>query len=119
MASVKGHPILRDVIDLTCHNIETENYGDNSLDITGPDTLGKSFRSVTGEDIEYRDYPNGVRLLLHRSTPPCMAGIISANGRTLFHTKYPTYRKDCKWYNQSENYAKLWHEGRVFAIDEW
>lgn len=43
MACTAGHPILKIAIEKTIHNIKTQNYGINSLDVTGPQLLGRAF----------------------------------------------------------------------------
>jgi mannosyltransferase OCH1-like enzyme len=56
MAVTANHPILKIVIDLTIDNILNKRYNNNSLDITGPQTLGRAFNIFNGrpelEDIE-------------------------------------------------------------------
>ena len=43
MACTPKHPILKIVIDMTIDNILNKRYNENSLDITGPQTLGRAF----------------------------------------------------------------------------
>lgn len=43
IASVAGHPILKNCIDLTIYNIMNEIYGINFLDITGPQVCGRVY----------------------------------------------------------------------------
>jgi mannosyltransferase OCH1-like enzyme len=43
MACTPHHPILKIVIDMTIDNILNKRYNENSLDITGPQTLGRAF----------------------------------------------------------------------------
>lgn len=59
MAVTPGHPIVKRVIDLTIANILNRNYNNNSLDITGPQTLGRAFNLTIGKD-ELADIDPGV-----------------------------------------------------------
>ena len=43
MACTPEHPVLRIAIDMTIQNILNKRYGENSLDITGPQVLGRAF----------------------------------------------------------------------------
>ena len=56
MAVTPNHPILKIVIDMTISNILAKRYNNNSLDITGPQTLGRAFNIYNNrpelEDIE-------------------------------------------------------------------
>ena len=56
MAVTPHHPILKMVIDMTIDNVLHKRYNINSLDITGPQTLGRAFNKLAGrpelEDIE-------------------------------------------------------------------
>lgn len=59
MACTPEHPILRIVIDMTIHNILNKKYGENSLDITGPQVLGRAFNSYIGRN-ELTDITPGI-----------------------------------------------------------
>jgi mannosyltransferase OCH1-like enzyme len=59
MACTPEHPILRIVIDMTIHNILNKQYGENSLDITGPQVLGRAFNKYINR-LELTDITPGV-----------------------------------------------------------
>lgn len=48
IACTAGHPMVRVAIDWICTNIETRNYGINTLDITGPTALNRAFYFASG-----------------------------------------------------------------------
>jgi hypothetical protein len=48
MACTPRHPIVKIVIDMTISNILNHQYNENSLDITGPQTLGRAFNKFIG-----------------------------------------------------------------------
>jgi mannosyltransferase OCH1-like enzyme len=50
MAVTPNHPIVKRVIELTMDNVKNKRYNNNSLDITGPQTLGRAFNLQIGRD---------------------------------------------------------------------
>lgn len=48
MAAVPEHPLLAAMIDLVVDNIVTENYGVDTLDITGPVAVARAYRQFFG-----------------------------------------------------------------------
>ena len=115
MAAIPNHPIIAAVLELSCTNIDNDEYGSSALSITGPLALGEAFRKVVGKEVSHQNYPDGVRLLYYYRFPNCIVGVVMHDGQVLFETKYPNYRRDCKWYNESAPYPLLWEERRVYA----
>jgi mannosyltransferase OCH1-like enzyme len=59
MAVTPSHPIVKIVIDMTIDNILNKRYNNNSLDITGPQTLGRAFNRYINQP-ELQDIEPGI-----------------------------------------------------------
>jgi mannosyltransferase OCH1-like enzyme len=68
IASVPGHPVLKEVIEMCITNITNKKYNVNLLDITGPLTLGRAFFKVINQNIcepSIGDYVYNIKLYGH------------------------------------------------------
>jgi len=67
MACTPEHPVLKLAIDMTIRNILNKQYGENSLDITGPQVLGRAFNKTIGRleltDIIPGMYQNDLQII--------------------------------------------------------
>lgn len=120
MACTPGHPILKLVIDMTISNILAKRYNNNSLDITGPQTLGRAFNIYNNrpelEDIEPGVYGPNKDLVIVGSF--YVIGEGKDEFDALVDTNYtPLVAKTLKNYYNNPNridYHALWTERRVF-----
>lgn len=114
IASIPGHPILKKAIDKILQNVETQNYGRDYLDVTGPSMLGDIFKDTIGEDIlPNKEYKNGVILLKFDHNRE-IGGDIKLQDKVIFITKYPNYYEDQKLYNTQLHYGALWRAKDIF-----
>lgn len=68
--STARHPILRKIIETMCLMIHKGDYGDNSLDITGPSLMGRIVNSYMGNGAhcnfsQGKDVVYGIKILSH------------------------------------------------------
>lgn len=104
-------------IDISKNNIKNENYGNGSLDITGPVVLGKAFlekgynQPSHSKYIALGDY-KGSRILQHN---PTGRFINIPGGKNVFVTKLGNHGAIV--YNSEHknlHYDQVWRERRVF-----
>lgn len=120
MACVPNHPILKIVIDMTIDNILNRRYGENALDITGPQTLGRAFNKFIGRpeltDINPGVYGNDRDLYIIGSFFVFGKGdkefdaLVNVNHRPLVSKTLKNY------YNNSKriDYHALWQKREVY-----
>lgn len=119
LMSTPGHPILKSALKRIVQNVQTKNYADGALGVTGPRCIGRAlWDAMDGKvDIMCSSYPGGIRLLSHvhhYPTYPC--GIITncSDDDILFYTKYHSYR-DERRKNKMKHYSKYFEDRTVFG----
>lgn len=122
MAVTPGHPIVKKVIDMTISNILQQKYNNNSLDITGPQTLGRAF-NVTINRPELTDINPG---MYGENKDFVILGsfYVFGEGEKEFdalvdENKIPLVAKTLKNYYNNPNridYHALWRDRKVFKM---
>lgn len=120
MAVTPNHPIIKLVIEMTISNILARRYNNNSLDITGPQTLGRAFNIYNNrpelEDIEPGVYGPKRDLIVVGSF--YVIGEGKDEFDALVDKNYtPLVSKTLKNYYNNPNridYHVLWTERRVY-----
>lgn len=113
MASEPKNDILKQVIDLVVERVKNKDKGNETLYPTGPLALGKIFLDRYNLSTLYiGEYEPGIRLIEHKSGQVCY------NGKTIFFTKYPSYKYEMKKYNTGSHYGELWKNDMVFKKEK-
>jgi len=116
IASVPGHPFLYKMINYIIENIETNYYGNNSLEPTGPYGFGKVIKNMIGLNdifpvgtfemnnykLKMLDFPINSKFIYYLNTP-------------VFIYKYPEYTNNITKYKLSNDYNYLWNLGMIYA----
>lgn len=123
MACTPEHPILKKVIDMTIDNVLHQRYNANSLDITGPQTLGRAFNSICGrnelDDIEPGVYGKNRNFVVVGSF--YVIGEGENEFDALVDTRYkPLVSKTMRnYYNNPRriDYQTLWNNRQVYKLN--
>jgi mannosyltransferase OCH1-like enzyme len=101
MAAPPGHPFFKAAIDAIVENCKTQNYGENSLSITGPCLLGKLADPGTydRQNLEFKVEADTNRIYF--------------KGRE-FSEEYKGYRNDQATLQKTPRYGEMWHARTVF-----
>ena len=118
MACTPEHPILKLTIDMTIHNILNRQYGENSLDITGPQVLGRAFNKIIGRmeltDINPGTYQKDLQIIgsfyVLGSGEQAFEALVDSNFQPLVSKNTANY------YNNPRRicYQTLWDKREVF-----
>jgi hypothetical protein len=104
MVSKKGNMFLYKAIRQIVENVNTNFYGNNSLEPTGPIMLGNVIiKNRLKVNIDMQHYKNG--------------GYIIYKNRFVISTEYSEYRDEQNYqYNQIniKNYGTLWDERSIY-----
>jgi mannosyltransferase OCH1-like enzyme len=119
-ASVPNHPLLKLVIDMCIFNITNKLYNYNSLDITGPLTLGRAFFKLINKDLseveigeyEYNIDIHGSFIMIFVNTD-IFETFVNKNDVPILKRIYSTYYKN----KNSNYYGNLWNERKVYKND--
>ena len=122
IAAAPGHPFLVAAIERALASISREDYGRNSLDITGPGCLGaaingqleRSFDSPFGLG-DFESEKVGRYRLLNHEQDPYHRSMLSMDGRPCVRTKCihgPMSKADSAF--PQTNYGELWRRRKVF-----
>jgi mannosyltransferase OCH1-like enzyme len=123
LASIPGHPIIKKCIDRCIFNIENKKYGENMIDITGPQVCGRVFNQLLGKD-ELSDIDEGVYPQIDAE----IIGSIKYFGKKEYEVlcdQYggPLVSRTCGSYRMYDNifskvtdnsYSKHWNFGLVY-----
>ena len=116
IACTANHPIIKLTIEKTIDNIVNKKYGINSLDITGPQVIGRAFNIYFGRDelndIDPMEYDKETTII----------GSFTTFGEEMYEAlidinKKPIISRICSnYYNNSKrsNYGKMWDKRNVF-----
>jgi hypothetical protein len=114
IACKPGHPLIGIVLALTLQRIETRNYGEDPLDITGPHVFGRAF-------CRWKEQKDDTMTLTPGYTPTMQIlgrceqkpFIVSPEGDRLMVKEYPTYYKNDM--DVRIHYPALWAMRAVYA----
>lgn len=115
IASVPRHPIMAEVINQIVRFVLRREECDDPLGVTGPVALGRVFTKVIGEIQGNYRYGRGVRLWAYHRDDKCSIGFIRTGNVAAFQTRYPTYKKEMRWYTQQEHYWDLCRRQAIYA----
>ncbi len=117
------HPLVHSMIELVVENVRNKSYGENSIDITGPATLGRAFNRFFGRADKIplplgRQTLNGLVINFagqyHGSGDVDERYIKDMSGKALIKCKFPGYM-DAVYKNRNEKYyGQIYKEGGVF-----
>lgn len=120
MACTPGHPLIKEVLDMSVENILSNHYGENPLDITGPQTLGRAFNRLLMRDEKSDITPgrySGINVVgsfyVLGSGETAFDALVKADGQPVIAKTSPNY------YNKEANphrmdYDKMWNNRSVF-----
>jgi len=118
IASVPGHVILKEAIDMVVDNVVHRRYTTSPLAVTGPLLLAKAYEKVVKTKPKQNSTmvldQGNVRLLGFCSERFCEGGIIRDNDVNLLLTRYTGYRRDQKMYSSKPHYSVLWRNGMIY-----
>ena len=112
------HPILEAMVTYITENIEAREYGENSLDITGPMALGKCIEGLAGYEFTGGQFADGmhvvlghhVQLLQHRLE----GEYLTLNGDWVIKTKFSEYADLMYRFRNTPSYHQLWPSRQVY-----
>lgn len=118
-----GNPLLKLTIQNLVQNVAESKYGNDMLDISGPELFKQSFRKYFNneqlllEQKAYTDFGNGIRLLKQDIDPKCriypVIDVFHNAEPILFH-KYPRYTEDMSVYTKEPHYSRYWFNKTVY-----
>jgi len=120
MAVYPRHPLIAAMVNKVLQNIEKRTYGRNSLDITGPCTLGKVFNTFLGLR-KYEAIPIG-RIqsqgnsfnFLKLKNNSAKDTFISCGEQLVITCKFPDYKSVLYSSRQREHYGVMWDRRKVY-----
>lgn len=109
--------VVTRAVEMSVNNIQNNNYGTGTLDVTGPTVLGNAFlqkgynMNPRGKEISLGKY-KGSNILQHRYSG---GFICDKDGNNVFMTKLANHN-GFVYGNKHDNlhYNQAWREGRVF-----
>jgi mannosyltransferase OCH1-like enzyme len=116
------HPVLTAMIRHIHSNIANRQYGESSLDVTGPIAIRKAWESFFGQSIVDKGtqgpmviQKDGVDYNMFwmdfRQVSPY--NMIEYQGKHMIQVKFDGYQ-DLMYGTRSQNYWKLWDERRIY-----
>jgi mannosyltransferase OCH1-like enzyme len=103
IAVKKGHPLLKKAIEDIVKKVETKDYGQTYLDVTGPGLLKTFFTEKEIDQFELElENENHIIYIRWR------------NGKRILGN-YPSYRKEQSDNGKGDHYAVLWQKRDVFS----
>ena len=116
IAITQNHDVMLYIVDYIHKNISEKKYGENSLDITGPLAVGKSFNLFFGRKEEtplvVGKHDNGLKILYLNSDDSEKLQIVNENNESFINTKFPGYYK--LMYSKNPKYGELWKMNLVY-----
>jgi len=128
MGAKKDDPLVRLFLHSVMSNVARREYGENSLDITGPQALGKVFHRAIGFTCE-SPTPSGrifmrdsrtAYLLRNHYTSSLMRHVIVHDenpSKILIETKFPEYQNHAYVSRNTKHYSELWESKSVYKRD--
>lgn len=121
--STPKHPFMLQCINDIVHNIQTKNYTNHILGITGPICLARSIKKVSKilpKYKKYREFKKGLNYagnlqfyLLHLEWGPFQ--YVCDNNIIILSKKYNTFHYFCtKFFNKSTGYSDMWKKRKVY-----
>ncbi len=103
IASTKGNPIFKTVIDYIVQKVNTKDYGINSLDISGPYAFRRALQTYKGQyRLELELDPFDYKSIRNIRT-----------GKKILVTKLPNHN-ELIGKNKKTNYHEIWLRGEVY-----
>ena len=119
MAACPNHPVIRAIIDHIVENINRRHYGDNVLDITGPQAVGRAFNAffnrLDSYDLiegQWKDKGLVYNVYKHISISS-VERYITKNGVKIIQCKFPDYYT-VMYKDFSNHYSKMWESRDVY-----
>ena len=118
--------IMQEAIRSVVEHVDTNYFGSNGLDPTGPGCLGKAFQKVMGiSQIKPGLFQTPVKSLIwHRYTQNLTREVIydENNTKHLFNMYYDGYRSDSVWYyahkkEGNKRYSELWRKRAIYEAE--
>lgn len=110
------HPLIKIALDECVKMIQTRNYGEMYLDITGPHLFAKAFNLWLSRDINTPIYTNILDNKISWATIDDVYHnyIRNNSGQTIFYRYFSEYYKSV---NVGKRYHNAWNERKVFIDD--
>ena len=123
MAVYPRHPLILAMIGLVAAKVRARDYGENSLDITGPCALGRAFNRFFGR-VDMEPLPTGrvdihdchVRLLTFYGGAPEKKRIVDGTGKTVITCKFKEYMQLVYTDRHTPYWEALYHAHAVYRV---
>jgi len=126
MGASRNDPLIRRFLQRVISNIEHQMYGENCLDVTGPQVLGKVMHGMLGLTCQ-TPTPSGVQimsdnravyLLRNHYNPVISRNVIVHDedpANILIETKFPEYVSVTYSSRNTKHYSELWNLKQVYT----
>lgn len=125
MGAKKEDPLIRSFLKKVMSNVARREYGENELDVTGPQVLGKVFHGMIGLTCK-SPTPSGMQSMRdsrtvyllrnhHNSSLSRNVIVHSENpSKILIETKFPEYQNHAYVSRKTKHYSELWGSNSVY-----
>lgn len=111
-AARKGHPVLREAIEMCVRNIEDEYYGHCSIAPTGPWLFFRAFKSYYNKQFKPHEYVQTDKVTIGKYMYP----YISFDQDVVYFTiKHPECTQDQTW-DEGNNYNVMYANRDVYTV---
>ena len=119
IGAYKKHPIIKSMIDLVMYNVDNRRYGDNYLDIAGPNAIGRAFNRFFDKE-DFSEFRDGVFTIPKESQTYKIkvfyrdGRFIKLNGAKFIRYKFSKYSKIMYENTKIPHYAEYWNNRNVY-----